>query len=102
SPLGVKYEAYQLDLHAEDFPTRVDRMFASIEASMDDRHIAMPVEVAVKYVKQALKHYARLPLQPDLVRALLPLVGKQQHVETDLELSAVQLQTRIRNVLQSF
>ncbi len=101
SPMGVRYEAYQLDLHAEDFPTRVDRMFTILEEGMEDHPVVLPIEVAITYVKQVLKHYSRLPFQTDMVRGLLPLLGLQQQAASDLELAAVSLQIRITQALQS-
>jgi len=110
SPLGTAYRAYQLDLRTEQWSSRVDRIFKSFEDStpvipMDvkpEQHgFRLPLEEAVKLVQRALKHYSRLPLQPEMIDSLLPLLP-DANSGRNAEWIGQQLQETIQEVLQSF
>lgn len=105
---GVVYQAFQLDLRSDDITLKIDRMLASLVSDMpaapqelkrDSPKLGLPLKEAVILVRRALKHYSQLPLLPNVVDTLRPLLP---HQRDDLQAESVgrRLQAEIQQVLQ--
>jgi hypothetical protein len=110
TPLGVQYTGHELDLHHEDFSSRLNRMYSTIESTASLEQIVavkqttvttLSLEAAVKLVQRALKHFPRLPLYPEIVHTLTPLLPETAS-DWGTERIAQQVQDKMRGILQTF
>lgn len=107
--MGVEYKGFQLDLRTEDIPLQVDRIISAMEptksimpmeASNLETPLRLPLVEAVKLVQCALKHFSRLPLQPEIAVSLRPLLT-DDHSDREAELTAHLIQEKIRTTVQA-
>jgi len=110
TPLGVRYLGHELDLRHEDFSTRLNRMYETIEstisigqepATVSASAAELPLEEAVKLVQRALRHYSRLPLSPEIVQSLHPLLTELPSGSRP-EKIAEAVQSAIQDTLRTF
>lgn len=106
--LGVEYKGFQLDLRNEEFHSLVDRFVSALELAESDTPsnfslvesgLKLPLEEATKLVKRALKYYSSLPLQPNIINTLRPLLANSNH-KTTFESAAPHIQERIKEIVQ--
>lgn len=112
TPLGVKYMGYQLELRDEDLSTRLNRIYSLLESPEPlEQQTARPtlqengfsLEEAVKLMRRALKHFPRLPFQPEIALTLRPLLPEAlPESEQKADRIAELVQNSIHDAMQTF
>lgn len=112
TPLGVKYMGYQLELRDEDLAARLNRIYSQLESSapleqqlacVNPQESGLCLEEAVKLVRRALKHFQRLPFQPELALTLRPLLPESlPESEQKADKIAELVQNSIHDTMQIF
>lgn len=109
SPRGIVYQGYLLDTRSEPLAAKIHRLLttdpnAPVAASkatstIDLQRIKLSLNDAVKLVQRALKHYSRLPLQPEMACGLRTLLADQS-CHTDDDRVGQRLQREIQAIMK--
>lgn len=113
TPLGVRYLGHQLDLRHEDVSAQISRIYATMEstatvekpAALDEANHApeskLSLEEATALVQRALKHFPLLPLHPEIIQTLLPILPEVPG-DAATDRIASFFQDKVRHILDTF